>query len=231
MYHAKRMPGVPSGSVNTRIASTRWLLTMLLVLAGVPTLLMAGGSGEAEAAGPGAEPEPGVTGEPAPPATERLERVREISRELGFAPFDEPLLWADAPVTSLAGAEVELHDWSDQVVLLHFWATWCPSCLTEMPSIERLQQSVDPDRAAFLAVNLGEPASLVNRWLSANPFDFPIVLNPSGSVGQLYSVWAMPTTYLVGADGYIYAIRPGAHIWDDSEYPALLDELYQLTSG
>ena len=216
------------------LVAAPFLLLLLLVL-GSPDAL-AGGSAEHAASAEAAETTGSAAGTESGAGAEALDadsrqRVREIAVALGFAPFDEPLYWADTTVLDLDGGETGLHAWSDRVVLLHFWATWCPSCLTEMPSIERLQQSVDRERAAFLAVNLGEPETLVNRWLSQNPFDFPIVLNPSGSVGGLYSVWAMPTTYLVGADGYIYAIRPGAHIWDNPAYPELLDELYELTTG
>ncbi len=223
--------------VRSRLMPPLGLMVILLLALG-SAIVFAGGAPETTAgAVPGERAgASGGSGSGVGPSTvaanpEAGQRVREIAIELGFAPFEEPLYWADAEVLGLNGGETGLHAWSDRVVLLHFWATWCPSCLTEMPSIERLQQSLDVERAALLAVNLGEPEALVNRWLSQNPFDFPIVLNPSGSVGELYSVWALPTTYLVGADGYIYAIRPGAHVWDNPAYPELLNELYRLTAG
>lgn len=132
----------------------------------------------------------------------------------------------EAPDFTLSGPDgkpVKLSSLRGKVVLLNFWATWCPPCREEMPSMEKLYQSFRgrPD-FVMLAVSSGETKAVVDQFLKKTPYSFPILLDPTGEVSAMYSISAIPTTYLIDAKGVVIAGIRGAHDWAT---PALLKEL------
>jgi thiol-disulfide isomerase/thioredoxin len=120
----------------------------------------------------------------------------------------------DFEVTNLNGETIKCSDLKGKIVFLNFWATWCPPCQAEMPSIERLYQQFDGTDFEILAVSVGENAETVNDFLSQTPYSFPIALNPEGNLGALYAARGIPTTYILNRDGTIIAAKIGAQAWD-----------------
>ena len=112
------------------------------------------------------------------------------------------------------GKNVTLSSLRGKVVLLNFWATWCPPCRAEMPSMEKLYQSLR-SRTDFvmLAVDSQEPLSTVTPFLEKYGYSFPILLDTTGEVGSMYSVTGIPTSYLIDAQGRVLAGKVGAHDW------------------
>lgn len=115
---------------------------------------------------------------------------------------------------NLQGKTVDLSSFRGQVVLVNFWATWCPPCLQEMPSMEKLQTLMAGEKFVMLAINVEEDGEdNVRHFLKGNPHSFPILLDSEAEVQELYGVYRFPETFVVGKDGIITDHIIGAIDW------------------
>jgi len=117
----------------------------------------------------------------------------------------------------LAGAPKTLADYRGKVVLLNFWASWCPPCLREMPSMERLRVKLAGRPLAIVALDSAEAPEEVNAYLSRMRLGFPILLDPDGSNTKRWKVFALPTTFLLDAEGRVRYVLTGPTEWDEGE--------------
>lgn len=114
----------------------------------------------------------------------------------------------DFSATTLEGAPIAIHDLRGKVVLLNFWATWCPPCRAEMPAIQSVYQA-HPGDMVVLAVDESESPAVVRDFVSPFHFGFPILLDPDGAIAQSYRVQGLPTSFFVDRDGVIRAANVG----------------------
>ena len=149
--------------------------------------------------------------------------------ELGsrFTPL-EPL--QAAPDFSLQDMDEETHTLSDyrgKVVLVNFWATWCPPCRKEMPALEALYKKLGTDDFAVLAVNQWEDPDHVFTYTGdLNVFpSFPILFDPESSVSQDYNVKGLPTSFIVDRQGRLAYRAVGGRDFDHPEVEKLILEL------
>ncbi len=124
----------------------------------------------------------------------------------------------DFTLRDLSGVSVSLSDYRGKVVLLNFWATWCPPCKAEMPSMEKLYRMLKDEGLALLAVNI-EPngPQTVIPFLKENPHSFPILFDDKASVQKLYGVYKFPETFVIRKDGTIDDRVIGAIDWAHSD--------------
>ena len=116
------------------------------------------------------------------------------------------------------GGSVSLAELKGQVVLLNFWASWCPPCLHEMPSMTRLKAQLSGQNFEILAVNLAEQVEDFEPFLTANPVNFPVLVDPQGQAIKDWRIMAYPTTYLIDKQGQIrYALFGGTE-WDQPHH-------------
>ncbi|MBT9566837.1 MAG: TlpA family protein disulfide reductase [Thiobacillus sp.] len=116
----------------------------------------------------------------------------------------------------------KLHDlaqYKGRVVLVNFWATWCPPCRREMPSMERLAQQLKGEPFAVLAVNVGENADMIGLFTSQleTELSFPILLDRQSKTMQAWKVGGLPTTYLVDKQGRVVGGAIGGREFDHPE--------------
>lgn len=139
-------------------------------------------------------------------------------------PYDgEPL-----PPFALKDTEGNTHDLAalrGQVVVVNFWASWCPPCVEEMPSLERLQDRMAGKPFKLLAVNMGETEKQISDFLEHLPLEMTILLDPEGIGLRQWRVFAAPSTFILGTDGRISHAHVGALEWDDDEVVALIERL------
>lgn len=125
----------------------------------------------------------------------------------------------------LAGAPKTLSDYRGKVVLLNFWASWCPPCLREIPSMERLRIKMAGRPLAIVALDSAEAQEDVNAFLSTMKPGFPVLLDPDGSNTRRWKVFALPTTFLLDAEGRVRYVLTGPTEWDEGEALAVIESL------
>jgi peroxiredoxin len=113
---------------------------------------------------------------------------------------------------------VGLADYSGQVVLLNFWATWCKPCEDEMPAMQRLYQELHPLGFELLAVSVDQDASEVAGFRDRLELDFPILLDPGEEVSRLYQTAGYPESLLIDRDRVVVERYVGPREWDDRAY-------------
>jgi len=102
----------------------------------------------------------------------------------------------------LDGRPVTLSSFKGRLVLLHFWATWCPTCREEMTLLEETARA-HPDRLVILGVNLGEKRSKVAAYVKQTGITFPVLLDGRGKVASAYGVLSLPISLVIGPDGRV----------------------------
>ena len=157
-----------------------------------------------------------------PPLGETTRRLLEAS---SLRPFPERVPSVDFTLSRLEGGSVSLSDYAGSVVLLNFWATWCPPCREELPSMVRLQEELGSDNFTILAVSLREERDVVESFMDEHDFELPVLLDPSGSVGMQYGVRGIPTSYVVDREGRVVGMLVGAREWDAPEVKELIRHL------
>ena len=119
---------------------------------------------------------------------------------------------------TLDGNEINLKQLKNQVVLVNFWATWCPPCVHEMPSMQRLSEKMLGDPFVILGVNIAEPKPIVEKFLQSKVHvDFPVLLDKDGKVMRQWNVMAFPTTFVIDKHGNIRYALFGSIDWDTPE--------------
>ncbi len=119
---------------------------------------------------------------------------------------------ADAPAFTLQSIDGETHslnDYRGQVIFVNFWATWCPSCESEMPAIESVYEAYRDEGFVVLAINAGESAGYIHDFRREEGLTFPLLLDPRESVTDSYNIRALPTSVLVDRQGIIRRMYSG----------------------
>lgn len=109
----------------------------------------------------------------------------------------------DFKLKDLNGKEVSLSDYKGKKVLLNFWATWCSPCKAEMPEMEALYQQTKDSDLVILAVNLDEDKDTVQKFISSNKYNFPVLLDTENIVASKYQIVSIPTSFFIDKEGNI----------------------------
>ncbi len=125
----------------------------------------------------------------------------------------------------LSGTPKTLADYRGKVVLLNFWASWCPPCLHEMPSMERLRVKMAGRPLEIVALASAESVEDVKPFLSKMKLGFPILLDPDGSNTKRWKVFALPTTFLLDAEGRVRYVLTGSTEWDEGEALRVIESM------
>ncbi|MCW8943188.1 MAG: TlpA family protein disulfide reductase [Sedimenticola sp.] len=115
------------------------------------------------------------------------------------------------------GKEVSLADYKGKVLVINFWATWCPSCRKEMPSLNRGAAWLKKYDVELIAINVGEKPKRVMDYLQKEPVDFPILLDLDTEVSNRWDAMRLPITYVVDKEGRIVFRALGSREWDAPE--------------
>lgn len=126
----------------------------------------------------------------------------------------------------LSGTPVHLSDHRGRVVLLNFWATWCPPCRAEMPSMEKLYQAYRDRGLVILAISGDRTSrSTVEAFVQELGVTFPILLDPAGEVFAQYGVRGLPTSYLLDRRGRFVSAEAGARDWNGTAARRVVEAL------
>jgi thiol-disulfide isomerase/thioredoxin len=121
--------------------------------------------------------------------------------------------------------EQKLSSLKGKVVFLNFWATWCPPCRSEMPSMEILYQRFKTQKFEMLAIDCAENQKNVAAFMKRNNLSFPVGLDANGGISDSYGIQAIPATFIIDQQGVIIAKVVGGLNWDNPKVLAAFDAL------
>ncbi len=139
------------------------------------------------------------------------DEARDALMEL-FRIDSNPMVGSPAPefkLTSLQDEQVKLSDYAGKAVMINFWATWCTPCRLEMPLIDKYQQRYQ-STLVVLAVDFQEPDTDVHIFVNELGLNLRVLLDRDLTVGTLYKVQGLPTSYFIDGAGKIRAIHIGS---------------------
>jgi peroxiredoxin len=129
---------------------------------------------------------------------------------------------------SLERAAVTLSSFRGKVVMVHFWATWCPPCVEELPALERLHRSLADRDFSLLAISVDEGGpGVVNEFMKRNGLTLPVLLDPDRSIAGRYGTFKFPETYLVDRNGIVRHKVIGAMDWSQPQAIAMVTGLLE----
>lgn len=146
----------------------------------------------------------------------------------GKAPSGVPAHLAevhDFTLPAISGEKVTLASLKGYVILISFWAPWCPPCRKEMPSMQRLYETIGNNKFEILAVAIKEDPSIVKSFVDEYKYSFPVLLDNDGSVARKYRVQYIPTNILIDKNGAAVFRESGAQDWDSEESIQLIQKL------
>ena len=125
----------------------------------------------------------------------------------------------------VSGKLFDIKDYHGKVTIINFWASWCPPCVEEIPSLNRLTQAMQDKPFQLISINYAETAEKIRDFLTKVNVDFPVLLDPGGRLTGQWKVLAFPSTFVIGPDGNIqFGVNAGIH-WDTDEVTQQLKAL------
>jgi len=120
----------------------------------------------------------------------------------------------DFSIKDIDGSVHTLSAYRGKVVIVNFWATWCPPCREEMPSMERAWEKLRHEDIVMLAINVGEDEDTIFQFTADYPVEFPLLLDRESAVIGSWPVRGLPTTFVIDPQGKIVYRAIGGRDWN-----------------
>ena len=149
----------------------------------------------------------------------QAKELKSIEARTPFSPLALP---------DLAGKTHSLADYKGKVVLVNFWATWCPPCRAEMPSMQRLKERMAGKPFAILAVDMAESETDIRAFLKEikpAKLDFTILMDQQGMAIKDWRVSVFPTSFILNTQGKLRYSLLGATAWDEDDMVKKIEAL------
>jgi len=150
----------------------------------------------------------------------KIERAKSMVEAQDVEPRDAtPIV-----LPARGGGTFDLAALRGKLVLVNFWATWCPPCREEMPSLARLASALDTGTFQLVAVSVDDGWEQIEKFLEKKPTGYPIVLDKGAAVSRAYGTSKYPETYLIDAQGRMKVKFVGPRDWSDPRILTLLEQ-------
>jgi peroxiredoxin len=123
------------------------------------------------------------------------------------------------------GVMHRLSDYLGKVVVINFWATWCPPCREEMPAMQRAWEQLRDEGIVILAVNIGENEDQIFTFTGNYAVDFPLLMDQDSSAIRQWPIKGLPTSFVIDPAGRVAYRAIGGRAWDA---PKILEQLRAL---
>ena len=144
-----------------------------------------------------------------------------------LTPISKPVPAPSFTLEDMDEEKISLADYKSKVVLLNFWATWCPPCRREMPSMERLYQKFNGEDFTVIAINQMETGDHVFAYTGQLEVDptFTILFDSDSKISRTYNVKGLPTSFLIDKKGVIRYRAIGGREFDHPEVEKQIKKL------
>ena len=137
-------------------------------------------------------------------------------------------LTPDFTLKDIAGKSWTLSELRGRVVLINFWATWCPPCREEMPSLSRLSNDLaQKDNFVLLTVLYQDSVGNAKTYFADMGYKMPVLIDPGGKVAKMYALTGVPETYVIGKSGILQKHFIGPVDFDSADARDYLISLIQ----
>ena len=126
-----------------------------------------------------------------------------------------------------AGKPRSLKEYRGKVVMLAFWASWCPYCREELPAMERLYREFKGKGLEIVGINIKDKRDEALALVKKNQLTYPVLMDPEGEIGLLYGAFSTPTVYLIDRKGAVLARMWGPAGWYSPEARKLIAALVE----
>jgi peroxiredoxin len=126
---------------------------------------------------------------------------------------------------TLDGRSTRLSDLRGKVVVLNFWATWCPPCVEEMPALNRLHKQISARGGLVLGISVDDNAQAYEQFLREHQIEFPTYRDPAKEISSAYGTFMYPETYIIDPHGRIARKVIGPREWDREEMVRMIRDL------
>ena len=148
-------------------------------------------------------------------------------KKLGFMVQEGSMEAPGFTTEDAAGTRVDSASFRGRLVVLNFWATWCPPCRLEMPAMERLYQEFRGKGLEVVAVNFMESPELVRAFAEEQELTYPMLLDSRAEIAERYGVMRLPETVLIGRKGEVIAKTIGYKDWYKDDMRGLVAALLE----
>jgi peroxiredoxin len=134
----------------------------------------------------------------------------------------------DFTFPGLDGKNTSLSDYKGKVVLVNIWATWCPPCVDEMPSMQKLYNEFNGKNFEILAVSI-DAAGVddVDPFMKKHKLSFPALMDPKGTIKSMYGVTGIPESFIIDKQGVLAGKIIGPRDWATQEVFGFFQDLIQ----
>lgn len=150
--------------------------------------------------------------------------------QYGLSPAYGTPMAPELDLTGLDGKRYRLSDYRGKVVIVNFWATWCPPCISEMPTLQSAWDRLHDGNFEVLAVNLGEDADTIQRFVDnfEPKLSFPILMARDQSIMTTWRIQGLPTSYILDTSGRWTYAEVGPR---DFSHEHVISRLQDLMAG
>lgn len=141
-------------------------------------------------------------------------------------PPEKGMASVDITMRDLEGKAISLSQFKGKVVILNFWATWCPPCREEMPSLDALYQKFKENKdIVMLPVSIDENADTVREFMKRNNYSMPAYHDPNKDAGSAYGITGVPETFFIDKNGVISEKIIGPVDWMKPDVIQFIEDL------
>src|SRR5208337_2657966 len=134
----------------------------------------------------------------------------------------------DFSVPAFPSGSLHLESYHGQIVVLNFWATWCPPCVEETPSLEQFAEKMRDRGVIVVSVSVDEDQKALQDFIQKNHISYPVGRDPDRALAARYGTYQFPETYILDRRGLIAEKVANAIDWDD---PRIQNFVLDLARG
>jgi len=157
------------------------------------------------------------------------QELERLFGNLGILKMPHTTRPLEIQLKDISGSTISLSAFRGKIVFLNFWATWCPTCVVEMPSMEKLHRRLKDKDFVMVAINLQESAARVKQFYEEYKLTFTALLDITGDVSAGLGIRSIPTTFILDKNGRIIGKALGPREWESKDAIALFEYLTEST--